>query len=117
MSSSHLAGDARVRAIGVYCEDFRDGRGFLRAVAAAREAGKPVIVLSPTGRAGRARRAVAHRLAGVDPARRGGRAARRRRAAGGDAGGADGGGAGPADAAPAARPAGRDRCPTAAASP
>ena len=31
---SHLAGDPLVRAIGVYCEDFRDGRGFLRAVAA-----------------------------------------------------------------------------------
>ena len=46
---SHLAGDPLVRAIGVYCEDFRDGRGFLRAVTQAREAGKPVIVLSPTG--------------------------------------------------------------------
>jgi acyl-CoA synthetase (NDP forming) len=46
---AHLAGDERVRAIGVYCEDFRDGRGFLRAVADARAAGKPVIVLSPTG--------------------------------------------------------------------
>ncbi len=46
---AHLAGDDRVRAIGVYCEDFRDGRAFLRAVAAARAAGKPVIVLSPTG--------------------------------------------------------------------
>ena len=46
---SRLAGDPLVRAIGVYCEDFRDGRGFLRAVARAREAGKPVIVLSPTG--------------------------------------------------------------------
>jgi acyl-CoA synthetase (NDP forming) len=52
---THLAGDDRVRAIGVYCEDFRDGRGFLRAVAAARAASKPVIVLSPTGEpAGRA---------------------------------------------------------------
>ena len=46
---SHLAGDPLVRAIGVYCEDFRDGRGFLRSVIQAREAGKPVIVLSPTG--------------------------------------------------------------------
>jgi acyl-CoA synthetase (NDP forming) len=45
----HLARDPHVGAIGVYCEDFRDGRGFLRAVAGAREAGKPVIVLSPTG--------------------------------------------------------------------
>ncbi len=46
---SYLAQDPEVRAIGVYCEDFRDGRGFLRAVAEARAADKPVIVLSPTG--------------------------------------------------------------------
>lgn len=46
---SHLARDPLVGAIGVYCEDFRDGRAFLRAVAGAREAGKPVIVLSPMG--------------------------------------------------------------------
>ena len=102
---SHLAGDPLVRAIGVYCEDFRDGRGFLRAVAEAREAGKPVIVLSPTGEPA-ARAAQSHTGSLVStPARRVGRARRRRRAAGGDAGGADGGRAGPADAR--TRPRGR----------
>lgn len=45
----YLAEDPRVRAIGVYCEDFRDGRAFLHAVARARQQGKPVLVLSPTG--------------------------------------------------------------------
>ena len=45
---AHLAGRARVRAIGVYCEDFRDGRGFLRAVAEARGRASRC-VLSPTG--------------------------------------------------------------------
>ena len=45
----HLTADPLVGVIGVYCEDFRDGRAFLRAVAGARAAGKPVIVLSPTG--------------------------------------------------------------------
>lgn len=55
----HLAHDPEVRAIGVYCEDFRDGRRFLRAVAEAREADRPVIVLSPTGE-GAARAAQSH---------------------------------------------------------
>ena len=98
MSSRTSPATRVVRAIGVYCEDFRDGRGFLRAVAAGpggRQAGDRAVA---DGRAGRAGRAVAHRLAGLDPARRGGRPRRRRRAAGGDAGGADGGRAGPADA-------------------
>jgi acyl-CoA synthetase (NDP forming) len=38
-----------VGAIGVYCEDFVDGRAFLRSVAVAAGAGKPVIVLAPSG--------------------------------------------------------------------
>ena len=113
---SYLAHDPEVRAIGVYCEDFRDGRGFLRAVAAgagARQAGDRAVA---DGRAGRPGRAVAHRLAGLDAARRVGGTRRRRRAPGGDAGGADGGRAGPADdhAADAAR--GSASCRTAAAS-
>ena len=35
-----IAADEATRVIGVYCEDFRDGRGFLRAVARARAASK-----------------------------------------------------------------------------
>ena len=68
---SHLAGDPLVRAIGVYCEDFRDGRGFLRAGRPVpRAPGKPVIVLSPTGEPA-ARAAQSHTgVAGLDPARR-----------------------------------------------
>jgi acyl-CoA synthetase (NDP forming) len=34
------------RLIGVYCEDFRDGRAFARAALAAHEAGKPVLLLA-----------------------------------------------------------------------
>jgi acyl-CoA synthetase (NDP forming) len=41
-----LTGHQQTRAIGVYCEDFRDGRAFVRAAAAAREAGKPVLLIA-----------------------------------------------------------------------
>ena len=34
------------RLIGVYCEDFRDGRDFARVAQAAAEAGKPVVLLA-----------------------------------------------------------------------
>jgi acyl-CoA synthetase (NDP forming) len=48
-----LAEHEETRAIGVYCEDFRDGRAFARAAATAREAGKPVLLIaggaSPAG--------------------------------------------------------------------
>ncbi|HEY0416699.1 MAG TPA: acetate--CoA ligase family protein [Gaiellaceae bacterium] len=48
-----LAAHDGTRAIGVYCEDFRDGRAFAEA---ARTAGKPVVLLT-VGRTGAARRA------------------------------------------------------------
>jgi acetate---CoA ligase (ADP-forming) len=48
-----LAGHEGTRVIGVYCEDFRDGRAF---VEAARTAGKPVVLLT-VGRTEAGRRA------------------------------------------------------------
>ena len=61
--------------IGVYCEDFRDGRAFAEA---ARTAGKPVVLLT-VGRtaAGSPRRALAHRLADERPRSGRGRVPRR----------------------------------------
>jgi acyl-CoA synthetase (NDP forming) len=53
------ATDDSVGAIGVYCEDFVDGRAFLRSVALAAERGKPVVVLAPGG-AFAARAAASH---------------------------------------------------------
>jgi acetate---CoA ligase (ADP-forming) len=41
-----LAAHEPTRAIGVYCEDFRDGRAFARAAGAAAAAGKPVLLLT-----------------------------------------------------------------------
>src|SRR5207237_8058694 len=41
-----LAEHDGTRLIGVYCEDFRDGRGFARSAHAARAAGKPVLLLA-----------------------------------------------------------------------
>jgi acetate---CoA ligase (ADP-forming) len=41
-----LTNHAETRLIGVYCEDFRDGRDFARAAQAATEAGKPVLLLA-----------------------------------------------------------------------
>jgi acyl-CoA synthetase (NDP forming) len=62
-----LAEHEKTRAIGVYCEDFRDGRAFARASAAAREAGKPVLLIpggtSPVGE----RAAFSHTGALVSP--------------------------------------------------
>jgi acetate---CoA ligase (ADP-forming) len=48
-----LGGHAGTRVIGVYCEDFRDGRAF---VEASRTAGKPVVLLT-AGRSEAGRRA------------------------------------------------------------
>jgi acetate---CoA ligase (ADP-forming) len=48
------------RAIAVYCEDFRDGRAFAHAAAAANDAGKPVLLLTVGGSAGSARAARSH---------------------------------------------------------
>lgn len=36
-----------VEVICVYCEDFRDGRGFVEMASRATEAGKPVVLLAP----------------------------------------------------------------------
>jgi acyl-CoA synthetase (NDP forming) len=45
----HLVSVPEARVIGVYCEDFRDGRAFLASVDRAAAAGKPVLVISPSG--------------------------------------------------------------------
>jgi acetate---CoA ligase (ADP-forming) len=54
------AADEHTRVIGVYCEDFRDGRAFARAGAAAVAAGKQVIVLAAGGTEAGARAAASH---------------------------------------------------------
>ena len=54
------ASDEHTRVIGVYCEDFRDGRAFARAGAAAVAAGKQVIVLAAGGTEAGARAAASH---------------------------------------------------------
>jgi len=41
-----FAEHAETRVIGVYCEDFRDGREFARSAQSAVEAGKPVLLLA-----------------------------------------------------------------------
>jgi acetate---CoA ligase (ADP-forming) len=41
-----LAGHAETKVIAVYAEDFRDGRAFVRAARAARDAGTPVVLLA-----------------------------------------------------------------------
>ncbi len=48
------------QVIAVYAEDFVDGRAFVRSAAAARAAGRPVVVLSPGGNAAGARAALSH---------------------------------------------------------
>jgi acyl-CoA synthetase (NDP forming) len=48
------------RMVAVYCEDFRDGRGFARAALAAAEAGKPLILLAPGRTEAAARAARSH---------------------------------------------------------
>ena len=57
--------------IAVYCEDFRDGRAFARAGAAATAAGKPVIVLAAGGSEAGARAAASHTGALVSDVGRG----------------------------------------------
>ena len=52
-----LGGHEGTRVIGVYCEDFRDGRAF---VEAARTAGKPVVLLTAGRSAAGARAARSH---------------------------------------------------------
>jgi acyl-CoA synthetase (NDP forming) len=48
------------RAIAVYAEDFRDGRGFVAAVRDAVAVGKPVVVLAPGSTAAAVRSAASH---------------------------------------------------------
>ena len=55
-----FAADEHTRVIGVYCEDFRDGRAFARAGAAALERGKQVILLAAGGSEAGARAAASH---------------------------------------------------------
>jgi acyl-CoA synthetase (NDP forming) len=55
-----LAADEHTRVIGVYCEDFRDGRAFARAGEAAQRAGKQVVLLAAGGSEAGARAAASH---------------------------------------------------------
>ena len=105
-----FAADEHTRVIGVYCEDFRDGRAFARAGEAAQsggQAGRP-----PRGRrqrGGRARGGVAHGRARERLGRRRGCVPGRRDPPRDDAEAADRLRARVPRAAPAARPPGRDR--------
>ena len=54
------AADEHTRVIGVYCEDFRDGRAFARAAAASVAAGKQVVLLAAGGSEAGARAAASH---------------------------------------------------------
>ena len=81
-----FAADEHTRVIGVYCEDFRDGRAFARAGAAARrgrQAGRPA--RGRRQRGGGARRGVAHGCARERLGRGRGRLPRRRDPPRGDA--------------------------------
>jgi acetate---CoA ligase (ADP-forming) len=53
----------RTRLIALYLEDFRDGRELLRAIADAVAAGKPVVVIAPTGGEAVGRAAAGHTAA------------------------------------------------------
>ena len=55
-----FAADDHTRVIGIYCEDFRDGRAFARAGAAAVAAGKQVVLLAAGGSEAGARAAASH---------------------------------------------------------
>lgn len=60
----HMAGDPAVSVIGCYSEGIADGRAFLRAVEAARAAGKPVVMLK-VGRSDTGRQAAASHTASL----------------------------------------------------
>lgn len=55
-----LAADEHTRVIGVYCEDFGDGRAFARAGEAAVAAGKQVVLLAAGSSEAGARAAASH---------------------------------------------------------
>ncbi len=59
---------AGTRAVALYAEDVVDGRGFIAAARALREAGKPVVLLSPGRSAAAARSAVSHTGSLTSPA-------------------------------------------------
>jgi len=63
-----LCGDARVTAFGLYLEGIKDPEAFARAVALARAAGKPIVVIKSGRTAAAARTAHSHTgaLAGAD---------------------------------------------------
>jgi acyl-CoA synthetase (NDP forming) len=50
----------RTAGIALYIEDFRDGRAFVRAASRAREAGKPVVLLTASGHQAAARAIRSH---------------------------------------------------------
>jgi acyl-CoA synthetase (NDP forming) len=62
-----LAGHEPTRVIGAYVEDFRDGRRLARALACARAAGKPVLLLTAGRSAASSRAAKSHTGALVSP--------------------------------------------------
>jgi acyl-CoA synthetase (NDP forming) len=64
-----LAGHERTRVVGLYLEDFSDGRVFVTAAARATEAGKPVILLTGGVSRASARAARSHTGALVSDAR------------------------------------------------
>lgn len=55
-----FAADPNTRVIGVYCEDFREGRAFARAGAAAVASGTQVVLLAAGGSEAGARAAASH---------------------------------------------------------
>jgi len=55
-----FAAHEATRLIALYCEDFRDGRAFLRAVQDAVASGKPVVLLAAGGSEASARAARSH---------------------------------------------------------
>jgi len=62
-----LVGHEHTRVIAAYIEDFRDGRRLTAALAAARAAGKPVLLLAPGRSAAAERAARSHTGALVSP--------------------------------------------------
>jgi acyl-CoA synthetase (NDP forming) len=60
---------AGTSAVAVYAEDLRDGRAFVTAARALREAGKPVVLLAPGRSAAATRGAASHTGSLTSPAR------------------------------------------------
>ncbi len=64
-----LSAHDETRVVALYLEDFRDGRAFVAAAARAREAGKPVVLLTGGTSQASARAALSHTGALVSDAR------------------------------------------------